>query len=390
MSSVLDIAKKLNKAFNNDKLALTADIQPTYNRLPCGDLGADFPLYGGLPYGRIVTVSGKEHSGKTTGACVWLSAYQRANPGKMCVYVDVEHSLDMIFQAQMTGLDLNNLLYINPERMSGEQILDAVEELQASDNIGMIVIDSIAALISGRDYDTDVEKDNGMAGSIAKPLKKFITQMLSPLSEKGNILLLINQVRQMGTMYNGAPILDEPCGHAPKYYASIKLRFGTRTFTNGDKVDLRDGENADGFRLSFATTKNKTASTQRGGGFLTFRYDRGLDWSFDLLEVALKYDFIQRPNMQTYVLTDLNTGDSYTDEETGEPLSFRGKAKVKEYLESHIDFQIKYMNMLNNYISAHQNSYGNLLDSRMLAEIKAEESSVEKETPSTTRKTLNE
>ena len=114
MSSVLEIAKKLNRAYKNEKLALTADVMPSYERLACNDLGADFPLYGGLPYGRIVTVSGKEHSGKTTGACTYLAAYQRANPDKTCVFVDVEHALDKEFQAAMTGLDLTKLLYVNP------------------------------------------------------------------------------------------------------------------------------------------------------------------------------------------------------------------------------------------------------------------------------------
>ena len=295
MSSILEIAKKLNKAYKNDTLAVTADVIPSYRRLACNDLGADFPLYGGLPYGRIVTISGKEHSGKTTGACAFLAAYQRANPDKTCVFVDVEHALDKVFQANMTGLDLTRLLYVNPEGMSGEQIMDAILEFQEADDTGMIVLDSIAALVSSRDYDSDMEKDNGMSGGIAKPLAKFIRKMLDTLSAKENILLLINQVRQVGTTFTGAAIYDEPGGHAPKYYASVKLRFGTRTFTQGDKVDCRDGENADGFRLTFATTKNKTASTQRGGGFMTFRYDTGLDWAFDLLEVAIKYDFIERP-----------------------------------------------------------------------------------------------
>lgn len=379
MSNVLEIARKLNKAYDNNTLALVADIIPSYERLPSGDLGADFPLYGGLPYGRIVTISGKEHSGKSTAACVWLAAYQRANANKTCVYVDVEHSLDAEFQSNMTGLDLTNLLYINPDRMSGEQILHVVEDLQDADDIGMIVIDSIAALVSSRDYDSSVEEDKGQSGSMAKPLKKFITKILDSLSTKKNILVLINQVRQVGTMYNGAPIYDEPCGHAPKYYASIKMRFGTRTFTNGDKVDLRDGENADGFRLTFATTKNKTASTQRGGGFLTFRYDRGLDWAFDLLEVAIKYDFIQRPNTKTYVLTNLETGEPYIDKETGNMLSFVGKQKLRDFLESHIEFQTEYLAMLNRHISATQNCYGSLLDERVLAEIKQEEASVDKQ-----------
>lgn len=375
MASVLEVAKKLNRAYKNDKLAITADVMPSYRRLPCNDLGVDFPLYGGLPYGRIVTVSGKEHSGKTTAACVFLAAYQRANPDKTSVFVDVEHSLDKTFQAAMTGLDLTKLLYVNPDGMSGEQIMETILELQDSDDIGMIVMDSIAALVSSRDYDSDMEKDNGMAASIAKPLAKFIRKILDTLSTKDNILLLINQVRQVGTTFTGAAIYDEPGGHAPKYYASIKLRFGTRTFTQGDKVDCRDGENADGFRLSFATTKNKTASTQRGGGFMTFRYDTGLDWSFDLLEVAIKYEFISRPNSMTYILMNLETGEPYTDE-NGNPLKFVGKQKLKDFLAENPDFQVKYLEMLNRHIQATANDYGSLLDARVLAEIKAEESAV--------------
>lgn len=376
--TVLEIAKKLNKAYKNEKLALTADVIPSYRRLPCGDLGADFPLYGGLPYGRMVTVSGKEHSGKTTGAAVFLAAYQRANPDRTCLYVDVEHSLDKEFQASMTGLDLTKLVYLNPEGMSGEQILDAILEFQDSEDIGMIVLDSIAALVSSREYDNDVEKDSGLAASMAKPLARFIKKMLDQLTLRDNILLLINQVRQTGTSYTGAPIYEEPCGHAPRYYASVKLRFGTRTFTQGDKVDCRDGENADGFRLVFATTKNKTASTQRGGGFLTFRYDTGLDWVTDLLEVAIKYEFIKRPSNMTYILINLETGEPYQDAE-GNVLKFVGKQKLKDYLRSNIDFQNEYLTMLNKHIQASSNQYGSLLDARQLAEMTEQEHSCEKE-----------
>ena len=382
MASIFETAKKLNKAYKNEKLALTADVMPSYRRLASNALGVDFPLYGGIPYGRVVTISGKEHSGKTTGACLFLAAYQRANPDKVCVYVDVEHALDKEFQSAMTGIDLTKLLYVNPEGMSGEQIMDAIVEFQDSDDVGLIVLDSIAALVSSRYYDSDVEKDNGMAASIAKPLAKFIRKMLDSLAAKDNMLLLINQVRQVGTTFTGAAIYDEPGGHGPKYYASVKLRFGTRTFTQGDKVDCRDGENTDGFRLTFATTKNKTASTQRGGGFVTFRYDKGLDWAFDLLEVAIKYDFIQRPNNMTYILINLETGEPYKDA-NGNDLKFVGKQKLRDYLTENPAFQVEYLKMLNNHIQATSNKYGSLLDERTLASINAEEASVEKESPTT-------
>lgn len=377
MSSVLDIAKKLNKEFQNNKLALVANLTPFYKRLAVRDLGFDFPLYGGLPFGRIITLSGREHSGKTLGAGVILSAYQHECPDKMCAYIDVEHSLDKVFIANMTGLDLTKLLYINPENMSGEQILDLVLELQDAEDIGCIVLDSIPAMESGKELENDIEKDLGRSGNMAKPLHKFTKRMADLVSAKNNLFVFINQVRVAGQTFTGANIYSEPGGDAPKYYASVKIRFGTRTFTQGDKVDCTDGEKADGFRLKFAITKNKTAPTQRGGGFLTFRYDKGLDWFYDTLEVALKYDFIQRPTSQSYVLVDLNSGEVYKDE-NGNDLRFVGKAKVKEYLMTHVDFQVKYLDMLNEYIAASQNVYGSLLDERSLKEINEEESSVEK------------
>lgn len=375
---VLDKAKKLNKEFKNDNLAIMASVVPKYKRLSTNALGFDYPLGGGLPLGRIATFAGVEHSGKTTGACLQVAAYQRAYPDKVCVYVDVEHSLDLEFQSAMTGIDVTKLLYMSPENMSGEDIFDAIYALQGEDDIGMIVLDSIPALVSSRDYDTDVSKDKGMSSSIAKPLSKFIRKMVDQITIKKNILILINQVREAGKTFTGATIYTEPGGHAPKYYSSVKVRFGTRKFMNGeDEMKSGDGEGADGFRLMFKITKNKTYNTKRGGGFATFRYDTGLDWKKDLIEIATKFNFIERPNNQTYVLIDLNSGEVYHDEETGNELRFRGKPSMLDYLDTHVDFQVKYLNMISEYISADSSSYGNLLDARSDAEISAQEHSIQ-------------
>ena len=94
MSSVKETAKKLCKAFNNDCLAILADVVPNYERVPFGSLGADFPLYGGLPEGRITGISGQAHGGKSLMSMLAVAAYQRKHPDKMCVYVDTEHALD--------------------------------------------------------------------------------------------------------------------------------------------------------------------------------------------------------------------------------------------------------------------------------------------------------
>jgi len=68
MASVLETAKKMNREYKDDKLAIKADITPTYERMATGAFGLDYPLYGGLPLGRIMTFAGLFHSGKTSAA----------------------------------------------------------------------------------------------------------------------------------------------------------------------------------------------------------------------------------------------------------------------------------------------------------------------------------
>lgn len=373
---VLDKSLKLNKEFGDNTLAIKADINPKYERMPTGAFGLDYPLYGGLPYGRIVTFAGLFHSGKTTAACMAVSAYQRTNPDKVCVYVDVEHSLDRTFQAKMTGLDLTKMLYVNPKTLTGEQILDYVLELQKEEDIGMIVIDSLPALLPAASLENDLEKDPGQRGTIAKTLHRFLSTMSNLVNNTNNILLLINQVRISGVTFNGAPIYSEPGGQAPQYYSSIKVRFGTRTFIKGDKVDSSDGEGAEGFRLKFAITKSKCSSIARGGGFLSFNYDTGFMWLEDMIEIASRFDFIKKSGAY-YTLVNLDTGEAYMDKD-GKVL--KGYLKdLKEYIKTNITFQKEYIEMLNKHITSSDDSYGNILDAREQDEIRIQDDSVEEE-----------
>lgn len=240
----------------------------------------------------------------------------------------------------------------------------------------MIIIDSIPALLPSDALEKGMEKDPGMRGTIAKSLHRFLVTMSSLVANKGNMLILINQVRVAGTTFTGLPIYKEPGGDAPNYYSSIKVRFGTRTFIKGEKVDSSDGEGAEGYRLKFAITKNKCGPIARGGGFISFNYATGMDWMRDLLEIAYKFDFIHRINNITYSLVDLETGEIYKDENGNE---LTGKRKfLEDYLANNYEFQNKYLNMLHKYISASDTSYGNILDAREQAEISEEEAFVEK------------
>lgn len=372
---VLELAKQLSKDFKNDLLAIKGDVTPVYERMSTNAFGFDYPLYGGLPYGRIVTLAGLFHSGKTSAACMLLSAYQREHPDKICVYADLEHALDLKFQVRMTGLQPDKMIYFSPYGMTGEQVLDALLDFQKQDDIGMIVLDSIPALLPSQSLENDMTKDPGMRGTIAKCLHRFLPVMAGEVNKTNNIFVMVNQVRVSGTAFTGAPIYTEPGGQAPQYYSSVKVRFGTRTFIKGDKVDSSDGEGAEGFRLKFVITKQRCGPIARGGGFMSFNYDKGFMWLEDMLEIAYKFNFIKRLNNITYQLVNLETGEVYKDENGNE---LTGKRKdLEEYIKTNIEFQKEYIAMLNKFIKASDISYGDILDARDKAEIKEQEESIE-------------
>ena len=126
----------------------------------------------------------------------------------------------------------------------------------------------------------DLTKDQGMRGSMAKVYHKFFPEINDMVARKQNMFICINQVRDAGKTFTGVQLYKEPCGSAPSYYASYILRFGKRKFTLGEDMDAcgaKNGEGADGFRLLYKIIKNKCGSCNRGGGFMTFRYETGLD-----------------------------------------------------------------------------------------------------------------
>ena len=379
MASILEIAKQLNKEYKDDNLAIVSSVKPNYTRMPTNALGLDYILGGGIPLGRIIEFSGLQHSGKTTAACVVLAAYQRAFPNKTCIYVDVEHSLDLKFQAKMTGLDLNKMLYVSPNGLTGEQICDAIIEFEKADDVGCIVLDSLPALLPAAVMENDLTKDAGMRGTMAKTFHRFFPEMNDMIARKENLFIAINQVRDDGKTFTGIQKWKETGGSAPAYYSSIIIRFGTRKFTLGDNMDAcgaSNGEGADGFRLLYKVLKNKCGSCARGGGFMTFRYETGFDWINDLLEIALGFGFIKRLSTVTYQLVNLETGEAYYDEDGVE---LKGKkSDLVEYIKTNIPFQKEYLAMLNRVISADDSkSYGELLDERTNAEINAQQAGVE-------------
>ena len=381
--TIKDAIKKINKACKDWNILDSGNFSQNLKKLSLGTLGFDFPFKGGLPYGQIITFSGVEHSGKSTAAALAIAKYQEENPDKVCVYVDAENTL--LTQAEYFQ-SISNINY-EPEHFvrydctgrSAEEIFQDLIMLQECDEIGMIVIDSARALISQADLDNDFVKDNGQRASVAKPIGKFIKQMMMYLPKRNNILLILNQVTVEKGMFSTT--YTEPGGYALKYFPSVKVRFGTRTYTKEDKTDITQSkvdDTIDGIRLHFAIVKSRLNAINKDGGFITVRYNKGVDTVFDLLEVALKAKLIETPTNKCYVLTNLLTGEIYKDESTQEDLCFeasRGEDAynaLNNYLKTHPKFVKEFSNMINTHISKIKTSI-NLIDENIVNDLMSQE-----------------
>jgi recA bacterial DNA recombination protein len=379
MSSVLDIAKSLNRSYKNNNLTMLGDVLPEYKRLKSSNLGITYPTYGGIPLNSIVTFSGVSASGKSLMAYAVMADYQREYPDRMCIAVDIENTLgaQLPFFVKMTGLDTSKLTVIRPNGFSAEQIAEMIRELLLkSDDVGMIVVDSLSAMVSTDDLKNGIEKDSGMRASIAKTLGKFFRIVNPIIAEKETTMICINHVRESKAR-NGAVIYSEPGGHAVSFYPNMRLRFGRLTYVQNDKYDLAKGDDATGFQLKYTIVKSKVSPKDRGGGKITFDNETGMDYMLDNLNIAIDFGFIDRPNLQTYIPINLETGEYYVDEENStdentEYLKFRGRAACIEYFKTHDKFASEYFDMLSNYMSNMKKNIS-LLDEEDVEAIEAEE-----------------
>lgn len=356
MSKIGDIVKQINKAWKSDVLTPGSMI-PDCPRFSMGSLSADYALYGGLPEGKLIVYAGESGSGKSLVASLAMARYQETHPDKVCIYVDAEETLrgqiDWICKMTNLSLDENKFLRYDCTGKSAEEIFSDLVKLQEADDIGMIIIDSAPMLMSQADIDNDITKDNGQRASIAKSMGKFLKFMVPAIAKSGNPLLIINHTRIAGKTFTGATIYTEPCGYALNFYPSVKVRFASRKFTNGDKLDLSASQSndADGICATFSVTKNRLGPMNRNGAKIIFRYDTGVDTLTDLIEIITKFEIAKRLTAQSWQLVNPLTGDPYYDEESGEELKFVGKQKMIDYIKTHPRFREDYERTVSAYIN---------------------------------------
>ena len=190
-------------------------------RIPTGIFPLDLALAGGIPRGRMSIVYGNESSGKTALSYLLMAQVQRE--GQKAVYIDAEFTMDAKWAAQF-GIDMKELIVITPAY--AEQAVDVVEAMLYAKDVGIVVIDSIAALTTDNEIASSSEKMNvgGNSYVVGKMVRKAVVA-LSRESSNNHFpaLFCINQIRhKIGQMFGNPETF--PGGNSLRFASSLTLK----------------------------------------------------------------------------------------------------------------------------------------------------------------------
>lgn len=269
----------IKKRFGQESVT-TLEEQPQSVPVLCStsSLGLDWAIgIGGYPKGRIIELYGLESSGKTTLALQGIAEAQKN--GLRCVFIDAEHALDPQ-HAQRLGVDTKTLLVVQPS--SGEEALQMVEAFASSGNIGLIVVDSVAALTPKAEIEGLIGEFK--IGLIARLMGQAMRVIAPILSKTGTTVIFINQIRLQAVMFTAGNPEYTPGGKALKFYSSVRLemkRIG----------NLKRGEENVGTHVKVRVAKNKVGAPARTVE-LEIMHGTGISYGAELMYMGEKFGLV--------------------------------------------------------------------------------------------------
>lgn len=366
MSTYQDIIDKKKREWNCSGL-MDGARAARGEKIPFSSPLMNWATYGGIPRNKITEFFGDPGSGKSTTSVdicktasqVFLKEHEaeiqrlravvaKGNKGaaaelddlidrgpKKILYIDLEHSFDGAW-AKTLGIEESAIDIMQPPDIVAEEVLQTVQEVIETGEIGLLVLDSIPSLVPR----AELEKKYGerTVAALAGLLTVFCRKVVSLLTRYETTMIFINQVRDnMDNPY----VVNTPGGKAPKFYSSLRIHFRT-----GQPVDFlgnelpQSTENPAGYIVNAKITKQKSAPWDRKNASYYLMCQSGIRADMDFAQLAVKKYGIIRKGGAWFTVCDPYTGEVMEDN-TGKLVKLNGMSKVFDFLQSNPEYYKK-------------------------------------------------
>ena len=201
---------------------------------------------------------------------------------------------------------------------NGEQALEICEALVRSGAIGIVVIDSVAALVPQAEIEG--EMGDSHVGLQARLMSQALRKLSGIINKTNTVAIFINQLREkVGVMFGNPEVT--PGGRALKFYASIRLEIRR-------SEQLKVGSDVVGNKTSIKVVKNKMAPPFKSCS-VDIMYGEGISTEGELVDLASEAAIIEKSGAWY----------SYNGEKIGQ-----GKENVKELFKKDPKLKDEIMN----------------------------------------------
>ena len=229
------------KALGIDEKAVSNGEQEPTEFIPTGVTEVD-TLLGegmGIPTGTLVEFCGESQSGKTWLAYKLIASAQAA--GKTCVFFNIENSY-FPPRAISCGVDINKMMLVENVG-SAEKYGELLKFMVDSGEYGVIVVDSISAMIPNDELEKSLEQVQTI-GLHARFVKRLTKDLVARCAAMNTIVILINQHYMGAGVMPGTMAKTASGGNAMNYFTHMRLWINKINGAAG-QVTKKDAEGKD-------------------------------------------------------------------------------------------------------------------------------------------------
>jgi len=261
----------------------------------------------GYPKGKIIEIFGRESSGKSTFALMAMGHACQQNGNTGCgLYVDNESAVSDSYSMKL-GCDFR------PPELGGSgqairiaphtfEETAAYVNIAALNGVDLIVIDSVAGLVSQREYERDTTDDKQKLGVAEVPrlMSGWMPKLQGIIARTGTTVIFLNQTRdKIGPEVKFARTEEAKKstvgGNALKFWASLRWLLVPK---QSAKAKVFNPLTKEVEEIPVATDvlvkniKNKIDARQGHTGLVTLRYGVGIDEMRTMMNVAEAYNIV--------------------------------------------------------------------------------------------------